>query len=67
MTELLMSIPEAAAACRIGRSKFYELIADDQIHVVKLGRRTLVSRRELEAFVERLENRPPDSELGSLP
>jgi excisionase family DNA binding protein len=64
---LLLSIPEAAAACALGKSKFYELIAAGEIRVLKIGRRTLVSRRELETFVERLECRAAESEAGEVP
>lgn len=40
---MLMSVRDAATTLGIGRSKLYELIADGQLEVVHLGRRTLVT------------------------
>jgi excisionase family DNA binding protein len=51
---LLHPLPEAIWQSGIGRSKFYELVAEGQIEVVKIGRRTLVPDDSLRAFVARL-------------
>lgn len=57
--ETLMDIPPLAVsvgeACRLigcGRSKFYGIIKDNEIAVIKIGRRTLVPVAALRAFVE---------------
>jgi excisionase family DNA binding protein len=63
--KLLLPITDAAAACGLGRSKFYELIGAGEIRVVKVGRRSLVPWTELEDFVDRLKGSagtPPDSD-----
>ncbi|WP_083656017.1 helix-turn-helix domain-containing protein [Mongoliimonas terrestris] len=46
------------AACRvlgIGRTKLYGLINEGRIRPIKIGRRVLIPRSELEALVKRLE------------
>ena len=51
-------------ACRflgIGRSRFYELVGEGQIELVKIGKASFVRRTFLEDFVRnlpRLANRP---------
>ena len=54
MDKLLYSINEAIQMLSVGRSVVYELIADGKIRVVKIGRRTLITRDELERFVQSL-------------
>lgn len=39
---LLCSIPDAAKALGLGRSKLYELIAEQRLETVTIGRRRLV-------------------------
>jgi len=51
-------VKEAAELLAISRSRFYELIADGQIRVLKEGARTLVRKTELEAYLDRLETAP---------
>lgn len=58
-TRLLYPVPEAAAKLGIGRSKFYGLIESGDLHVVKIGRRALVSHDELERYVRRLTDQDP--------
>ena len=53
-TPLLHSIVSAAKILGIGRSSLYALIAENKIHPVKIGRRTLIPNHELERFVEDL-------------
>ena len=50
----LVSVDEAVRALHIGRTKFYELVADKYITPVKLGRRTLIKASDLQAFIESL-------------
>lgn len=52
---LAFRVKEAAEALAISRSRFYELVADGQIKVLKEGSRTLVRKTELEAYLDRLE------------
>ena len=55
MTEpLLHQVPEAFRRIGIGRSKGYQLIAAGELHVVKIGRRTLIAETELQRYVRQL-------------
>jgi excisionase family DNA binding protein len=47
---VLLRIEAAAILLGIGRTKMYELIRRGQIPVVRIGRRTLVHRADLEHF-----------------
>lgn len=42
METLLCSIPDAAKALGVGRSKLYELIGEGRVETVSIGRRRLV-------------------------
>lgn len=42
MDTLLCSIPDAAKALGVGRSKLYELIGEGRLETVTIGRRRLV-------------------------
>ena len=54
MTEsLLMSVREAASALGVGRDAAYALVHEGRIRTVRVGRKILVPRIELEHFVER--------------
>lgn len=54
MTErLAVPVPEACTRLGIGRTLFYELVNAGEIRTFKVGTRTLVPVRDLEAFVER--------------
>lgn len=50
---LAYSIEEAAVALGIGRTLLYKLIKAGEIRVVKVGDRTLLPVREVEAFLLR--------------
>ena len=54
MESLLLSAEDAAALLGIGRSLFYSMHSSGRLGPlpVKLGRRALWNRRELEAWVE---------------
>lgn len=54
MYKVTLTINEASSALGIGRSKLYELIADGKLTPRKLGRRTLISLEELQAFAASL-------------
>ncbi|MDQ3570032.1 MAG: helix-turn-helix domain-containing protein [Actinomycetota bacterium] len=51
---LLLSVPEAARALRLGRSKTYQLIAAGELEVVHIGRCCRVPLDSVEAYVERI-------------
>lgn len=48
---LTVRIRDACRMTGIGRSKLYELIESGDIEVIKIGRMTLISVSELEAFI----------------
>ena len=53
-SRLLLDVEEAAAMLGIRRSLLYSLLSRGELQGVKVGRRRLIARRELEIFVERL-------------
>ena len=53
MDKLLLSIPEAAARVSLGRTKFLELVTNQEIKVVRIGRAVRVPTSELEAWAQR--------------
>ncbi len=51
----LVPVPDAQAYLGgIGRSKLYELIAQRELELVKIGRRSFVTTESLDAFLDRL-------------
>ncbi len=51
---LLLSVPEAARALRLSRSKTYELISAGHLEVVHIGRCCRVPLDAVKAYIERL-------------
>lgn len=51
---LLCTVDQAAELLGIGRTKTYRLIAAGDIRTVRIGRRRLVPRSELTAFIDHL-------------
>lgn len=51
---LCVKINDAARMIGVGRTKLYELIATNQIEVVKLGKSTRVTMASLRALMTRL-------------
>lgn len=49
---MLLRVENAAILLGIGRTMMYELIRRREIPVVRIGRRTLVHREDLERFAE---------------
>lgn len=47
-----LKVPEVAEMLRIARSRAYELVAEEKIPSVRIGRSVRVSRRELEKWLE---------------
>jgi excisionase family DNA binding protein len=56
--KLTFSINEAAALLGVGRTTVYELIRQEQLMTVKIGQRRLITRLDLDAFIEQLRQRP---------
>jgi excisionase family DNA binding protein len=56
---------EACEALRIGRTKFYELLATREIKAVALGGRTIILGAELERFLNELPPIPLQKAAGS--
>ena len=54
MTPELLTIPEFCKSVNIGQTRFYQLLNSGKINAVKLGKKTLVKREELESFVSNL-------------
>lgn len=53
-TSVLLSVEEAAAALRIGRTKVYELLKEGDLRSVTIGRRRLIPVREVQRFADDL-------------
>ena len=51
---IAVTIPEATRLSGIGRSKLYELFRRGDLKPRKLGKRTLIIRTELEAYISSL-------------
>lgn len=50
----LLSVSEVLATLSIGRTSFYEMVAEGKLRPVKIGRRTMIVAAELEAFIVNL-------------
>lgn len=48
---MLLTIPEACAMIRVGRTKFYQLLNAGEIKAVKIGKKALIKSSELEKWV----------------
>jgi|TARA_R100000501_G_scaffold14813_2_gene26874 excisionase family DNA binding protein len=53
METMLCSIPEAAQALGIGRSKTYQLLEAGKLEAIFIGRRRLVRVASVKAFAEK--------------
>ena len=51
ITPLTVRVKEACRLMGIGRSKLYELIAVEEIHIIKVGTITLIPMASLEHFL----------------
>ncbi len=50
----LHTVTETAQLLHISRGNLYRLVAEGKLIPIKLGKRTLFSEKELEAFIEGL-------------
>lgn len=55
----LYTVTETAQLLHISRGNLYRLIAEGTLRPIKLGKRTLFSEQELEAFIEGLKKARP--------
>jgi excisionase family DNA binding protein len=53
ITRITVRVPEALTMIGLGRSKFYELINDGEIEIIKVGKATLIVVESLHSFVEK--------------
>jgi excisionase family DNA binding protein len=54
MTRLLLTVPEAAQALAISRSKLYELLATDAVASIRIDGSRRIPLSALEEYVSRL-------------
>ena len=59
MTQLSLSMDEAAATAGVGKTKLYEVINTGALRARKWGKRTIILQSDLEAFLANLENYVP--------
>ena len=55
MDKLSFSVQEAQQVCGIGKTKMYEIINSGQLPARKLGRKTIILKKDLEDFLDKLE------------
>ena len=55
----LYTVTETAQLLHISRGNLYRLIGEGTLRPIKLGKRTLFSEQELEAFIEGLKRARP--------
>lgn len=53
MEKRTLSVNEFCECVGIGRTKAYELLAQGELEVVRIGRRTLITMRSVDALLER--------------
>ena len=61
MLPLSLSIEEVRAATGIGRTKLYEAIGKGNLKARKFGKRTIVLKDDLDAFLANLESYPTNT------
>ena len=54
MEKLAFTIQEAAAVCSIGQTSLYKAIREKQLKARKYGTRTIITRIDLQAFLDSL-------------
>jgi excisionase family DNA binding protein len=54
MQELALTVSEACAAARIGRTSLYSAIKNGELVAVKYGRKTIIRLDDLRAWLARL-------------
>jgi excisionase family DNA binding protein len=56
-----LTVNEFCVAFNIGRTKFYQLIAAGEVEAIKLGKKTLIPRAELDRLQARLPRMRPSA------
>ncbi len=56
-----LSIEQARATTGLGRTKIYQLINSGELKARKIGKRTIILKDDLEAFLARLEVYPTNA------
>lgn len=56
-TPILLKVPEAAAALRVGRTTLFALLRSGALRSISIGKRRLIAASEIERFVESLSAR----------
>lgn len=51
---MLLTIPEACAMIRVGRTKLYQLLNEGEIKAVKIGKKTLIPGSDLQKWQDSL-------------
>ncbi|MXO66668.1 helix-turn-helix domain-containing protein [Altericroceibacterium endophyticum] len=51
MKPLLINVSEFCRLLGLGKTKTYELISEQRIDTIKVGRRTLITMESVEAFI----------------
>ncbi|PIT03967.1 hypothetical protein TSA1_26740 [Bradyrhizobium nitroreducens] len=62
--KLAYSIQEACSLLSIGRTTIYALIGQGDLVILKIGRRTLISAKSLDAFIQSIERNSGRDSLG---
>ena len=50
--ERLLTVKEALKYLKVGRTTLYKLIKEGKIKPVKIGKRTLIDKNDLDRFIE---------------
>lgn len=51
-TAISYTIPDACAVTGIGSTKLYQLVAEEKIRLIKVGRRSLIPATDLRTLIE---------------
>lgn len=55
---ICVRVDRALIELNIGKTKLYELLASGDLEAIRIGRRALVLRASIDAFVDRLRSSP---------
>lgn len=57
MTEGLLTVNETLNYLKIGRTTLYALVKEGRLKTVKIGKRTLFDKRDIDKFIEENKSR----------
>ena len=66
MDQLLLRADEVAEALSLGRSKIYEMMANGELPVIRLGRAVRVPAAALENWLAKRMGSEPDVEVATI-